>query len=436
MVAAPDDERGSVVRAVVVLRDGYAPSDALARELQDHVKGQTAPYKYPRIVDFAADLPKTPSGKVRRAALRQSARSRSTRSTGNARSGGRRLGQRQPSPRSAAPRTRSSPARRAPGRGSRAAPAPRSAARARAVGSSRGVWVAKSCRTSAVALREAEAAAAAPGRARAAARRAAASPPCAPSPPASAGRAAGSSSSHVIATAGGSGRGSSRAASASPGADRVDAQHLARPSPAARATSAASARSSRPSPASASTCSSRIASASSSSALRWCRPSPSASQSASSRSSGRSRSPSVAAAAGERERGAVDAAAREEAPAGDGVARQRLDHEVAPARMHPVDPHADHPQEVVGEPVDEVDRRLRQPARRVAAQRGREVALGDRPGRRVEHRQQQLAVLGLERVVGGGHRRRSARLSSASIAARDVALGHAAAPRSGGSARA
>jgi acyl-coenzyme A synthetase/AMP-(fatty) acid ligase len=71
VVAAPDDERGAVVRAVVVLRDGYAPSHALARELQDHVKAQTAPYKYPRIVDFAAELPKTPSGKVRRAALRQ-----------------------------------------------------------------------------------------------------------------------------------------------------------------------------------------------------------------------------------------------------------------------------------------------------------------------------------------------------------------------------
>jgi acyl-coenzyme A synthetase/AMP-(fatty) acid ligase len=70
VVAAPDDERGSVVRAVVVLRDGHAPSDALARALQDHVKAQTAPYKYPRIVDFAAELPKTPSGKVRRAALR------------------------------------------------------------------------------------------------------------------------------------------------------------------------------------------------------------------------------------------------------------------------------------------------------------------------------------------------------------------------------
>jgi acetyl-CoA synthetase len=71
VVAAPDDERGSVVRAVVVLRDGFVPSAALARELQEHVKAQTAPYKYPRIVDFASELPKTPSGKVRRAALRQ-----------------------------------------------------------------------------------------------------------------------------------------------------------------------------------------------------------------------------------------------------------------------------------------------------------------------------------------------------------------------------
>jgi acyl-coenzyme A synthetase/AMP-(fatty) acid ligase len=71
VVAAPDEERGSVVRAVVVLRDGHAPSDALARELQDHVKAHTAPYKYPRIVDFADDLPKTASGKVRRAALRE-----------------------------------------------------------------------------------------------------------------------------------------------------------------------------------------------------------------------------------------------------------------------------------------------------------------------------------------------------------------------------
>lgn len=69
-VAAPDEERGSVVRAIVVLRDGHSPSDALARELQEHVKGETAPYKYPRIVDFAEELPKTASGKVKRAELR------------------------------------------------------------------------------------------------------------------------------------------------------------------------------------------------------------------------------------------------------------------------------------------------------------------------------------------------------------------------------
>ncbi len=74
-VAAPDEERGAVVRAVVVLRDGRLPSAALARELQEHVKRETAPYKYPRIVDFAAELPKTASGKVRRALLRETGRS-------------------------------------------------------------------------------------------------------------------------------------------------------------------------------------------------------------------------------------------------------------------------------------------------------------------------------------------------------------------------
>lgn len=70
VVAAPDEERGSVVKAVVVLRDGHAPTPELAAELQDHAKRETAPYKYPRIVEFAADLPKTTSGKIRRAALR------------------------------------------------------------------------------------------------------------------------------------------------------------------------------------------------------------------------------------------------------------------------------------------------------------------------------------------------------------------------------
>jgi acetyl-CoA synthetase len=69
-VAAPDELRGQVVRAVVVLRDGYTPGAALAEELQNHVKSETAPYKYPRIVDFAPELPKTPSGKIKRAELR------------------------------------------------------------------------------------------------------------------------------------------------------------------------------------------------------------------------------------------------------------------------------------------------------------------------------------------------------------------------------
>ena len=68
-VAHPDPERGAVVRAVVVLRD-RDPSEELARELQEHCKVQTAPYKFPRLVEFAAELPKTATGKVKRAELR------------------------------------------------------------------------------------------------------------------------------------------------------------------------------------------------------------------------------------------------------------------------------------------------------------------------------------------------------------------------------
>jgi acetyl-CoA synthetase len=68
-VAAPDPERGSVVRAIVVLRDGE-PGDALTSELIDHCRAQTAPYKAPRIVDYVEELPKTTSGKVKRAQLR------------------------------------------------------------------------------------------------------------------------------------------------------------------------------------------------------------------------------------------------------------------------------------------------------------------------------------------------------------------------------
>jgi acetyl-CoA synthetase len=68
-VAAPDPDRGSVVRAIVVLRDG-ARSEEMARELQEHCKRETAPYKFPRIVEFADALPKTASGKIRREQLR------------------------------------------------------------------------------------------------------------------------------------------------------------------------------------------------------------------------------------------------------------------------------------------------------------------------------------------------------------------------------
>jgi acyl-coenzyme A synthetase/AMP-(fatty) acid ligase len=76
-VAAPDEVRGQIVRAVVVLRGDREPGDELARELQDHVKERTAPYKYPRLVEFAEALPKTASGKIKRAALRASSGRRS-----------------------------------------------------------------------------------------------------------------------------------------------------------------------------------------------------------------------------------------------------------------------------------------------------------------------------------------------------------------------
>jgi acyl-coenzyme A synthetase/AMP-(fatty) acid ligase len=68
-VPAPDPERGAVVRAIVVLREAD-PRDDLVRELQDHCKSVAAPYKFPRIVEFADELPKTASGKIKRAELR------------------------------------------------------------------------------------------------------------------------------------------------------------------------------------------------------------------------------------------------------------------------------------------------------------------------------------------------------------------------------
>jgi len=65
--------RGQVVKATVVLAKGYTASDELKKELQNHVKKETAPYKYPRIVEFVEELPKTTSGKIKRKQLRQEA---------------------------------------------------------------------------------------------------------------------------------------------------------------------------------------------------------------------------------------------------------------------------------------------------------------------------------------------------------------------------
>ena len=70
ITGVPDPLRGQIVKATVVLKPGYSPSDALVKELQDHVKHLTAPYKYPRRVEFVEELPKTISGKVQRFALR------------------------------------------------------------------------------------------------------------------------------------------------------------------------------------------------------------------------------------------------------------------------------------------------------------------------------------------------------------------------------
>ncbi|MDR0688726.1 MAG: AMP-binding protein [Spirochaetaceae bacterium] len=71
VTAAPDPMRGQVVKATVVLARGFDPSEDLVRELQNHVKRVTAPYKYPRIVEFVDELPKTVSGKIQRNLIRQ-----------------------------------------------------------------------------------------------------------------------------------------------------------------------------------------------------------------------------------------------------------------------------------------------------------------------------------------------------------------------------
>lgn len=71
VVAKPDPVRGEIVKAFVVLRPGFEPSDKLAKDIQDFVKSLTAPYKYPREIEFSKELPKTISGKIRRIELRQ-----------------------------------------------------------------------------------------------------------------------------------------------------------------------------------------------------------------------------------------------------------------------------------------------------------------------------------------------------------------------------
>lgn len=71
VTAVPDKIRGQVVKATVVLKKGWTGSDALVKELQDHVKRITAPYKYPRIIEFTDELPKTVGGKIKRAEIRR-----------------------------------------------------------------------------------------------------------------------------------------------------------------------------------------------------------------------------------------------------------------------------------------------------------------------------------------------------------------------------
>ena len=70
VVGSPDVERGEIVKAFVVLRPGILGSDLLAKEIQEHVKRVTAPYKYPRKIEFVDGLPKTATGKIQRRVLR------------------------------------------------------------------------------------------------------------------------------------------------------------------------------------------------------------------------------------------------------------------------------------------------------------------------------------------------------------------------------
>ncbi|MDR2900046.1 MAG: AMP-binding protein [Treponema sp.] len=71
ITGVPDPDRGTIVKATIILAKGYTASEELKKELQNHVKTTTAPYKYPRIVEFVTELPKTISGKIRRVQIRE-----------------------------------------------------------------------------------------------------------------------------------------------------------------------------------------------------------------------------------------------------------------------------------------------------------------------------------------------------------------------------
>ena len=71
VTGVPDEVRGQIVKATVVLASGFEPGETLTRELQEHVKKATAPYKYPRLIDYVSELPKTISGKIKRAEIRE-----------------------------------------------------------------------------------------------------------------------------------------------------------------------------------------------------------------------------------------------------------------------------------------------------------------------------------------------------------------------------
>jgi 2-aminobenzoate-CoA ligase len=73
VVAAPDEERGQIVKAYVVLRPGYSGDAAATKMLQEHVKATIAPYKYPRTIEYVAQLPRTQTGKLQRFELRRMA---------------------------------------------------------------------------------------------------------------------------------------------------------------------------------------------------------------------------------------------------------------------------------------------------------------------------------------------------------------------------